>query len=184
MAEVPVADEQGTAGRPGEAAGGAAEQGERIMRGLRAWGATYTEFTRRFAAHLGLHSTDAVALLEILYAEDQGAPLSLARLGERISLTSGATTALVDRLEKAGHIVRVRGEQADRRVVTLRGGPAIGEPAVAFFTPFDERMQRLMASYPPELIERFEGFLQEMHTDLAALLAEEYSGGKPRGRHP
>ncbi|MFD8935776.1 hypothetical protein ACFV0R_11000 [Streptomyces sp. NPDC059578] len=46
------------------------EQRDRLMEGLRAFGANYTEFTRRFASWLGLHSTDAAALAEILYAED------------------------------------------------------------------------------------------------------------------
>lgn len=137
-------------------------------------GANYTEFTRRFATHLGLHSTDAAALVEILYAEDQNAPLSLARLSERVSLTSGATTALVDRLEKAGHIVRTRGEHTDRRVVTLRSSPEIGRPASEFFQPFSDSLTRLTAQYPPELIDRFEEFLKDMRATLTSLLADEY----------
>ena len=63
---------------------GLGDQRDRLMDGLRAFGANYTEFTRRFAGFLGLHSTDAAALAEILYAEDKGTPLSPARLSERI----------------------------------------------------------------------------------------------------
>ncbi len=81
---------------------------ERLMDEFRAYGGTFTEFSHRFASWLGLHSTDATALMEITAAEEKGTPLSPARLGERISLTSGATTALLNRLEKAGHIVRTR----------------------------------------------------------------------------
>lgn len=46
------------------------------MEALRAYGGTYTEFSRRFAAWLGLHSTDAIALVEILSAEERGAAMS------------------------------------------------------------------------------------------------------------
>ncbi|MFC6931614.1 hypothetical protein ACFQHO_15570 [Actinomadura yumaensis] len=53
-----------------------ATQRIRLMDGLRAFGGTYNEFGRRFAAWLGVHSTDAVALVEIFYAEERGAPLS------------------------------------------------------------------------------------------------------------
>lgn len=74
---------------------------ERLMDEFRAYGGTFTEFSHRFASWLGLHSTDATALMEITAAEEKGTPLSPARLGERISLTSGATTALLNRLEKA-----------------------------------------------------------------------------------
>ena len=77
---------------------------DRVLTGLRSFGADYAEFTRRFAASLGLHTTDAAALVEILYAEDRGTPLSPARLAERIGLSSGATTALLNRLETAGYM--------------------------------------------------------------------------------
>jgi len=101
---------------------------ERLMDEFRAYGGTFTEFSHRFASWLGLHSTDATALMEITAAEEKGTPLSPARLGERISLTSGATTALLNRLEKAGHIVRTR-ENADRRVVTLHSSAHVQDLA-------------------------------------------------------
>ncbi|MGW6584151.1 MarR family winged helix-turn-helix transcriptional regulator [Streptomyces globisporus] len=151
---------------------------DRVMDGLRAFGANYTEFTRRFAAWLGLHSTDAAALVEILYAEDQGAPLSPARLSERVSLSSGATAILLKRLEQAGHIVRTR-ESTDRRVVTLRSSPGIRPRAMAFFGPYSERMAEAMAAYPPEEIERFEQFLGTLRSTMDALLANEYENGGP-----
>ncbi|MCT6776060.1 MarR family winged helix-turn-helix transcriptional regulator [Streptomyces rubiginosohelvolus] len=151
---------------------------DRVMDGLRAFGANYTEFTRRFAAWLGLHSTDAAALVEILYAEDQGAPLSPARLSERVSLSSGATAILLKRLEQAGHIVRTR-ESTDRRVVTLRSSPDIRPRAMAFFGPYSERMAEAMAAYSPQEIERFEQFLGTLRSTMDALLANEYENGGP-----
>ncbi|MFD0423086.1 MarR family winged helix-turn-helix transcriptional regulator [Streptomyces parvus] len=165
------ADRHGTADRE-------AVRVDRVMDGLRAFGANYTEFTRRFATWLGLHSTDAAALVEILYAEDQGAPLSPARLSERVSLSSGATAILLKRLEQAGHIVRTR-ESTDRRVVTLRSSPDIRPRAMAFFGPYSERMAEAMAAYPPEEIQRFEQFLGTLRSTMDALLADEYENGGP-----
>ncbi|MFD5642909.1 MarR family winged helix-turn-helix transcriptional regulator [Streptomyces anulatus] len=159
-------------------AGREAVRVDRVMDGLRAFGANYTEFTRRFATWLGLHSTDAAALVEILYAEDQGAPLSPARLSERVSLSSGATAILLKRLEQAGHIVRTR-ESADRRVVTLRSSPGIRPRAIAFFGPYSERMAEAMAAYSPQEIQHFENFLGTLRTTMDALLAHEYEGGGP-----
>ncbi|MEU6953707.1 MarR family winged helix-turn-helix transcriptional regulator [Streptomyces sp. NPDC045714] len=160
------------------AAGHEAPRVDRVMDGLRAFGANYTEFTRRFAAWLGLHSTDAAALVEILYAEDQGAPLSPARLSERVSLSSGATAILLKRLEQAGHIVRTR-ESTDRRVVTLRSSPGIRPRAMAFFGPYSERMAEAMAAYPPREIQRFEEFLGGLRSTMDTLLANEYRDGGP-----
>ncbi|MFD5938233.1 MarR family winged helix-turn-helix transcriptional regulator [Streptomyces griseus] len=160
------------------ATGHDASRVDRVMDGLRAFGANYTEFTRRFAAWLGLHSTDAAALVEILYAEDQGTPLSPARLSERVSLSSGATAILLKRLEQAGHIVRTR-ESTDRRVVTLRSSPDIRPRAMAFFGPYSERMAAAMAAYSPQEIERFERFLGGLRSTMDSLLADEYRDGGP-----
>ncbi|MFI7120305.1 MarR family winged helix-turn-helix transcriptional regulator [Amycolatopsis sp. NPDC049868] len=143
-----------------------------LLDGLRSFGANYTEFTRRFADWLGLHATDAAALVEILYAEDTGSPLSPARLGERIALTSGATTNLLNRLENLGYVVRTR-ENTDRRVVTLRSGTDIQAPARAFFGPFSAGLAALVAEYPPEEIERFEGFLRQLKSTMDKVLEEQ-----------
>ncbi|ASO18492.1 DNA-binding MarR family transcriptional regulator [Actinoalloteichus hoggarensis] len=143
----------------------------RLMDGLRAFGANYTEFTGRFAAWLGLHSTDATALVEILYAEDKGTPLSPSQLGERLALTSGATTNLLNRLERLGHIVRTR-EHADRRIVTLRSSAGIEEPAREFFGSLTARLDGLVAQYPPEQLDEFEGFLHRLRDTMNDLLAE------------
>ncbi|MYQ40915.1 MULTISPECIES: MarR family transcriptional regulator [unclassified Streptomyces] len=148
-----------------------AAQRERLMEGLRAYGGHYAELSRRFAAWLGLHSTDATAVLEIAAAEERGTPLSPARLSERIALSTGATTALLNRLETAGHITRTR-EHSDRRVITLRSGPHIQERADEFFGPLAHRLDATMAHYPPELLARFESFVADLNSTMDAHLAD------------
>ncbi|GAA1158240.1 DNA-binding MarR family transcriptional regulator [Kitasatospora gansuensis] len=149
---------------------GVAAQRERLIEGMRSYGGHYAELGRRFAAWLGLHSTDAVAVLEIAAAEERGTPLSPARLSERISLSSGATTALLNRLEAAGHIVRSR-EHTDRRVITLRSGAHIQERAEEFFGPPARELDTAMAQYPPELLARFESFVADLNGALESYLA-------------
>jgi MarR family transcriptional regulator, organic hydroperoxide resistance regulator len=150
-----------------------AEQRDRLMDRIRAFGASYTEMTRRFATWLGLHSRDAAALAEILYAEDLGKPLSPARLGERISLTSGATTALLNRLEKAEYIVRSR-EHADRRIVTLRSSPGVRAPAEKFFRAYSDRLSAEFSTYEPDQLRDIERFIIHMGSVMESLLANEY----------
>nr|CTQ91817.1 Transcriptional regulator, MarR family [Kibdelosporangium sp. MJ126-NF4] len=140
----------------------------RILDGLRAFGADYTDITNKFATWLGLHSTDAAALVEILYAEDHGAPLSPTQLSERLSLTTGATTNLLNRLERLGHIVRSR-EHADRRKVTIRSSTQIEEPAREFFAPFSAQLDSLVSRYTPEELARFEDFLDGLRSILRNL---------------
>ncbi|MFD0020799.1 MarR family winged helix-turn-helix transcriptional regulator [Streptomyces sp. NPDC058382] len=150
---------------------GVTAQRERLMEGLRIYGGHYTELSRRFAAWLGLHSTDATAVLEIAAAEERGTPLSPARLSERVSLSTGATTALLNRLESAGHITRTR-EHTDRRVITLRGGAHIQERADEFFGPLARRLDTAMSPYPPELLARFEEFVAALNSTMDTHLTE------------
>ena len=55
-------------------------------------------------------------------------------LGTQLGLMSPSTTALIDRLEQAGHVHRERGEP-DRRTVRLRVSPEAIELGWAFFGP-------------------------------------------------
>ncbi|MGI5336321.1 MarR family winged helix-turn-helix transcriptional regulator [Streptomyces sp. CA-181903] len=150
----------------------------RLLEELRTFGANYTEFTRRFADWLGLHSTDAVALTEILYAEDKGTPLSPARLSERVSLSSGATTALLNRLEKAGYVERRR-EAADRRIVTLRSSPEVRPQAMRFFGPYTAGMEEVMSRYPGARLEELRKLVARLSDAMDSLLAHEYRALEP-----
>jgi MarR family transcriptional regulator, organic hydroperoxide resistance regulator len=152
--------------------GGVAAQRERLAEGLRAYGASFTELGRRFAVRLGVHSTDAFALLEIASAEASGAPLSPALLGRRISLSSGAMTALLNRLEQAGYVTRTR-EHTDRRIVTLHSSAQVREFADDFFAPVNERQDTVLAQYPPELLHQLETVLAQLCATMDAQLAQE-----------
>ncbi len=156
-----------------------AVQRARLMEELRGYGATFTEFSRRFAAWLHLHYTDAVALLEISSAEERGDPLSPARLSERISLSSGATTALINRLEQADHVVRTR-EHSDRRVVTLHTTEHVGALAAEYFGPMAMRLDQMMANYSPDVLQQFENFVVDLRRTMELQLHDD--GGRPEPR--
>lgn len=150
---------------------GVAEQRARLMEELRIYGSNYNQFSRLFGRWLGLYSTDSEALLEIVYGEESGEPLSPARLASRIGLSSGATASLLNRLEAAGHIVRSR-ESTDRRVVTLRSSPQVHSHAEEFFATLAQQFDRTMSRYPPELLKSFESLVIDLHTTMGAHLAE------------
>ncbi len=132
----------------------------------------YANFTRGFATWLGLPATDAAALVEILYAEDTDTPLSPVKLSERIGLTSGATTTLLNRLERAGHVVRSR-EHTDRRVVTLRTSTDIQGPAIQFFETLGRHLDAMLAHHTPDQLSQVNIFLDNLHATMNAALAEE-----------
>lgn len=112
---------------------------------------------RTFAERHGLHPTDWAALLALVQAERAGRPLTPGELGDRLGMSSGATTAVVDRLERAGHVRRVRDER-DRRRLTLHRGESAHALLSAFYDPLDAAMDDLAARYTgPELaiVQRF-----------------------------
>lgn len=69
-----------------------------------------------------------------------------ARLSERIGLSFGATSTLLNRLEAVRHMTRHRGH-ADRRIVTLHSTSTVHAIADRFFDPLDERIQEALAGY-------------------------------------
>lgn len=101
---------------------------------------------QEFAGRHGLHTTDLHALLAVMRADTAGEPLTPGGLGARLGLSTGATTALVDRLERVGHVRRSR-ESADRRRVTLRHGETAAQVGAAFFGPLGVRMDEVLAGF-------------------------------------
>ncbi|MFD1540501.1 MarR family winged helix-turn-helix transcriptional regulator [Nonomuraea guangzhouensis] len=66
------------------------------------------------ADRLGLRPVDVAAAILL---ETRG-PLAVGSIAEELGLPSASTTRMIDRLEKAGYVRRVRGER-DRRMVTV-----------------------------------------------------------------
>ena len=120
-----------------------------------------------FAQRHGLHPTDLQALIAVMHAEGNGTPLTPGRLGEAIGLSSGATTAVIDRLERAGHLRRSR-ESSDRRVVHLRYGEAGKALAVEFFGPLGRRGDEVMAGFSDAELDTVRRFLDGMTAAMAA----------------
>lgn len=81
--------------------------------------AAYARFNQALADRLKLHPTD-VQCLNLLGLEDE--PVTTGRIAELTGLTTGSATRLVDRLEKAGYVVRER-DAADRRRVLVATVP-------------------------------------------------------------
>ena len=155
------------------------EQRDRLLAGLQAHGMAFAELGRQFGARMGLHTTDAHALVEILSAEDRGAPLTQAGLSQRVGLTPGATSSLLNRLEQAGHVTRAR-DSADRRVVTLRATDGVDGLLHRFFGPLVERVDAMMATYSPEALAEIERFLTEYVATMNGYIDE--NARRPAGQ--
>ena len=72
-----------------------------------------------FAARNGLSATDVRALVCLLDRERAGVPASPTWLAGQLRVTTASVTALLDRLERAGHVRRVPRSDDRRRVDVL-----------------------------------------------------------------
>jgi DNA-binding MarR family transcriptional regulator len=112
---------------------------------------------RAFAERHHLHPTDWAALLAVAQCDAAGDPLTPGDLGDRLGMSSGATTAVVDRLEGARYVRRAR-DGRDRRRVTLHSADGAPSLVTAFFDPLETAMETLVGRFDePELatVRRF-----------------------------
>ncbi|MFJ9814215.1 MarR family winged helix-turn-helix transcriptional regulator [Streptomyces sp. NPDC101151] len=86
--------------------------------------ASYALFNQAVADRIGLHPTD-LQCLNLLTLEQQ--PVTTGRVAELTGLTTGSATRLVDRLERAGYVVRQRDETDRRRVLVATVPEKIAE---------------------------------------------------------
>ena len=92
-----------------------------------------------FARTSGLHGTDVRALIRLLDAERAGVEAKPSWLAEQLGMTSQATTAVIHRLEAAGHVERLR-SRSDGRSARLQVSDAAVDLGWRFFGPLLERM--------------------------------------------
>ncbi|MFD8143803.1 MarR family winged helix-turn-helix transcriptional regulator [Streptomyces sp. NPDC059708] len=111
-----------------------------------------------FAAAHGMHPTDVRALVCLLDAARAAEPATAGILGARLGLNSAGTTAVIDRLERLGHVTRTR-DPHDRRRVLLSVTPEATRLGRAFFGPAIEALAGATASLGPTEREAVRGFL-------------------------
>lgn len=114
---------------------------------------------------LGLGSTD----LRALQALDAlaGAPVRVKDLSAALSLSSAATTALVDRLEKAGLVTR-QPDASDRRAVTLSLQPRARALGEQLLEPWSSRIESSLVALDPERAAVVADFLASLLDSRAA----------------
>lgn len=105
-----------------------------------------------FASRQGLHQTDLEALLHVMRAEARNEPMTAGDLAEALGLTSGATTGVIDRLGRTGHLDRRR-DEGDRRKVHLHHSDPGQAVALEFFGPLGRRNDEALAPFTVEELE-------------------------------
>jgi len=121
---------------------------KRALEAVRDYGIHLTLFRNAMGEWLGLNATD-MECLRLLFLKGVATPSELAR---HTGLTSGATTAMLDRLEKAGLIER-RPNPDDRRGTLISPAKSGAEKAASWFESARKAQDELMSSYSEKELE-------------------------------
>lgn len=133
-------------------------------------------FHAAIAERLGLNPTDHKAL-DLICREEN---MTAGRLAQLTRLTTGAVTGIVDRLEKAGFVQRVR-PQSDRRQVIIQPIPENVEKIHGLFASMSQSVMALTEQYSDRDLSVIHDYLtrsiQTVQGETAKL--QEGEGAKP-----
>ncbi|ATB38697.1 Transcriptional regulator, MarR family [Cystobacter fuscus] len=116
---------------------------------------------QRLGEHLGVNLTDLSAMEHLI----SNGPLTPSDLASRLEVTTAASTHIVDRLERAGHVSRER-DATDRRKVLVVPVEASVARVIQQLTPMLESLDAVVAGLSEAdraVVERFLGQIIDVY---------------------
>ena len=129
---------------------------EQVLIGAREYGISMVLFRNIVAERLGLNVTD-IECLGLLFHKGLATPSELAK---HTGLSSGATTAMLDRLEKSGLIER-RPNPEDRRGTLICIVKSGAERVAPLFASSRKAQDELVSSYTEEELKLLADFFRK-----------------------
>jgi DNA-binding MarR family transcriptional regulator len=128
-------------------------EGENLANLVREHSSAVMRYAAATAKRMGLEVSELAALEHLQAA----GPMMLGRLGERLSMSPGAVTALVDRLESKGYVERTP-NPGDRRSALVRETEVGLKESLEHLWPYIEEMKSIEEDFSEgerEIIARF-----------------------------
>src|SRR4051812_19024159 len=145
---------------------------------------SFTTETDRYIEALvhrhGMHRTDLNALTAVLDAAREGRQITPGVLGSTLSLSSAATTALIDRLGKTGHMNRRRSD-TDRRQVQLEATDSARERGFEIFAPMVDELLAVVEQRSEEEVKMLSAFIQELRDAMVRAREKGLAAGRGSG---
>jgi len=145
---------------------------KRALIAVREYGVHLTLFRNAISEWAGFNVTD-IECLRLLFLKGVATPTELAR---HTGLTSGATTAMLDRLEKAGLIER-HPNPDDRRGTLITPEKSASEKMAAWFESARKAQAELISSYSESELE----IIADVFERFAKLWEQEREKLKSKG---
>ncbi|HZY67372.1 MAG TPA: MarR family transcriptional regulator [Devosia sp.] len=136
-------------------------------------------FDERISEFLGINRTDG-RCLDLIGREGK---VSAGQLANEADLTTGAVTAVIDRLERAGYVQRVR-DPVDRRKVWVECTPHTTELVQTIFGVYDLLGPIMLEHFSEDQLAGIVTFLRigtRINEELAAALRENTKPGAAQG---
>ena len=129
---------------------------------IRGWQTDQDMFDEAAAAYVGINRTDARCVDLI----DRMGRITAGQLATAAHLSSGAVTAVLDRLEAAGLVRRVR-DPGDRRRVLVEVTPKLAAVSARIYGPLVEEGASWIAKYSDDQLETILDFIERNREILA-----------------
>lgn len=145
--------------------------GNAVMERLQEVGTLTRVIEKRVSGALGINPTDLSAM-EHLTSEG---PLTAKELADRLRVSTAASTHIVDRLEKAGHITR-RPHATDRRKVSVEPAQESITRIFGHLYPLLHGIEGLVEALSPgdrDVVEDFLTGVVRIYTDTADALPRD-----------
>lgn len=127
-----------------------------------------------------LYRTDLHALSIMMGAARAGLTVTPGLLREELNLSSPATTALVDRLDSAGHVTRRRSE-VDRRQVHLQLTEKARSTGAMLFAPLARHINGVFDQYTEEQLMLLRDMMRKITDATVAARDDARDGDDPAG---
>jgi DNA-binding MarR family transcriptional regulator len=137
-------------------------------------------YSQAVASRLGINVTD----LECLRLVSSGSGMTAGTIAKSSNLTTGATTTVIDRLERAGYVER-KSDDRDRRKVVVVASPAMQDQATDLAKPMRDLIDKVFFRYDDEqldLINRVLTELGEAARGMASVSDESKRPSPQRGK--
>lgn len=124
-------------------------------------------FSQVIAEKVGIHSTDNECLDYLLL----NGPSTAGQLSELTSLTTGAITAVIDRLEKAGYVRRERDKTDRRKVIVAPNEEKIYREIMPYAMPMGVAMDAVCTQFSEVELEIVLKFITKANASAVEVIS-------------
>jgi len=137
------------------------EQARQVLRSLRSVTLAMQIYADGVGHDLGLHRSDLMAMNLVSQAAGRGSSMTPSQVAKNMSLSAAAVTALVDRLERVGHLVR-QPDPDDGRRVRLGVSRQAEDVSRDLFQPMNDELVEAMDRYTEGELELISRMLDDL----------------------